>query len=54
MVERICTMPDWAILSATTYDDTVGNVTLDEQYAAYAALLDRKRLLGELVDRVLF
>lgn len=54
MVERICAMPDWAILSATTYDDTVGNVTLDEQYAAYTALLERKRFLGALVDRVLF
>ena len=53
MVERICSMPDWAILSATAYDDTVGNVTLDEQYAAYAALLERKQLLGALVDRVL-
>ena len=41
-------------LSATTYDDTVGNVTLDEQYAAHDALLERKRFLGELVDRVLF
>jgi len=54
MVERICSMPDWAILSASAYDDTVGNVTLDEQYAAYAALIDRKRNLGALVDRVLF
>lgn len=54
MVERIGSMPDWAILSATAYDDTVGNVTLDEQYAAYAVLLERKRLLGALVDRVLF
>ncbi len=53
MVERICSMPDWAILSATTYDDTVGNVTLDEQYAAYAALLTRKQFLGSLVDRIL-
>ena len=54
MVERISSMPDWAILSATAYDDTVGNITLDEQYAAYAALIGRKLLLGTLVDRVLF
>ncbi len=54
MVERICSMPDWAILSAAAYDDTVANVTLDEQYAAYDALLERKRVLGALVDRVLF
>ena len=53
MVERICSMPDWAILSATTYDDTVGNVTLDEQFAAYGALLARKDMLGGLVDRIL-
>lgn len=54
MIERIASMPDWAILSATTYDDTVGNVTLDEQFAAYASLLRRKDFLGELVDRILF
>ena len=53
MVERISAMPDWAILSATTYDDTVGNVTIDEQVAAYLALTERKRFLGALVDRVL-
>lgn len=53
MIERIGSMPDWSILSATTYDDTVGNVTLDEQFAAYAALLRRKDFLGSLVDRIL-
>jgi hypothetical protein len=53
MVERIASMPDWAILSATTYDDTVGNVTIDEQVATYLALMDRKRFLGALVDDVL-
>lgn len=54
MVERISSMPDWAILSAATYDDTVGNVTLDEQFAAYGILLSRKKMLGSLVDRMLF
>lgn len=53
MVERIMSMPDWAILSATMYDDTVGNVTIDEQAAAYLALTERKRFLGALVDWVL-
>lgn len=53
MVERIMSMPDWAILSAATYDDTVGNVTIDEQFATYLALVERKRFLGALVDRVL-
>ncbi|TAN07731.1 MAG: hypothetical protein EPN38_05960 [Rhodanobacteraceae bacterium] len=53
MVERISSMPDWAVQAATTYDDTVGNVTLDEQYATYGALLARKQFLGGLVDRVL-
>jgi len=53
MVERVCSMPDWAILSATTFDDTVGNVILDEQYAVYGALLARKDILGRLVDRIL-
>lgn len=53
MVERIASMPDWAILSATTYDDTVGAVTLDEQVATYLALCERRCFLGALVDRVL-
>ncbi len=53
MVERISSMPEWAVLAAATYGDTVGNVTLDEQYATYAALIDRKQALGRLVDRVL-
>lgn len=52
-VERILEMPPWAVLSATTYGDTVGNVTLDEQYAAYDALLRRKDLLDGLINRIL-
>lgn len=42
-----------AVLAAATYGDTVGNVTLDEQYATYAWLIDRKQALGRLVDWVL-
>ncbi|MBS0463610.1 MAG: hypothetical protein JSS03_01325 [Proteobacteria bacterium] len=53
MVERITSMPDWAILSATTYDDTVGNVTVVDQVATHTTLIERKRFLGALVDRIL-
>jgi len=54
MLERIINMPEWAILAATTFDDTVGNVTLDEQYATYEALLQRRTFLSEIVSRLLF
>lgn len=53
MIERIMNMPDWAILAATTFDDTVGNVTLDEQYATYDALLKRRGFLQDIVTRLL-
>lgn len=53
MVERIVSMPEWSIQAALAYDDTVGNVTLPDQYAAHEALLQRKTFLGALVDRVL-
>lgn len=53
MVERIAAMPEWAIEAAVTYDDTVGNVILPDQYATLAALLERRKYLGEIVDRVL-
>ncbi|MES2682116.1 MAG: hypothetical protein V4650_01225 [Pseudomonadota bacterium] len=54
MVERIANMPDWAINAATTFDDTIGDATLPEQYATAAALLERRKFLGEMVQRVLF
>jgi len=54
MVEKIISMPDWAILAATSFDDTIGNVTIAEQVAAYEALIQRKLFLSELVSRVLF
>lgn len=53
MIERVQSMPDWAIEAATLYQDTVGNVILPDQYQCYEALRDRKALLGDLVDRVL-
>jgi len=53
MVERIQTLPEWVIESATTYDDTIGNVILTDQYQVHLALLQRRKRLGELVDRVL-
>ena len=54
MVERVVSMPDWAIEAATVYQDTVGNVILPDQYQCYEALRERKAFLGGLVDRVLF
>lgn len=53
MVERIQSMPNWAIEAATIYQDTVGNVTLPDQYQAYEKLLERRKMLGEMVDRLL-
>jgi hypothetical protein len=53
MVERVQSMPDWAIEAATVYQDTVGNVILPDQYQCYEALRQRKAILGQLVDRVL-
>lgn len=53
MVERVQSMPDWAIEAATVYQDTVGNVILPDQYQCYETLRQRKAILGELVDRVL-
>lgn len=53
MVERVQSMPDWAIEAATVYQDTVGNVILPDQYQCFEALRQRKTFLGRLVDRVL-
>lgn len=53
MVERICSMPDWAIEAATIYLDTVGNVILPDQSQCYEYLRERKTFLGDIVDRVL-
>ncbi|MFN3709514.1 MAG: hypothetical protein ACK4S8_03010 [Alishewanella aestuarii] len=52
MIERICSMPDWAIESATVFNDIIGNVTLAEQYAMYSVLIERKRMLNRLVNTV--
>lgn len=52
-VEQISEIPANAVLAATTYGDTVGNVTLDEQFAAWEKLMHRKELLEGLVHRVL-
>jgi len=53
MAERIASMPDWAIFSATVYDDTIGDVTIDEQVAVYSALVERKGFLRQLIGNVL-
>lgn len=53
MIERIVSMPDWAIESATVYDDVIGRVTLADQYALYDALIERKRHLSNLAGILL-
>lgn len=53
MVERINAMPDWAMLSATVCGVQVGSVTPDMQYQLYDVLDERRKLLRELVQRVL-
>lgn len=52
MVERICSMPDWAIESATVFNDIIGNVTLVDQYATYSALIERKKWLINIIKPV--
>lgn len=54
MAERVQSMPDWAIEAATIYQDTVGNVILPDQYQCYEVLRERKAILNDLIDRVLF
>lgn len=53
MVERIKTMPDWAIESAAVYDDVIGNVTLMDQYALLDVLQQRKKFLRQQLENVI-
>jgi hypothetical protein len=53
MIERITSMPDWAIEAATVYNDIVGKVTIADQYALYEVLIQRKRHLAKLVEYLL-
>lgn len=53
MVERINALPDWAMLSAIVCGVQVGSVLPDNQYQLYEVLYERRKLLRELVQRVL-
>lgn len=53
MIERICTIPDWAMYAAMTFDDNVGSVTIAEQYEVCEILKERRRFLRHLVENVL-
>lgn len=53
MVERINAMPDWAMLSAIVCGTQIGSVIPDRQYELYDVLDERRKLLRELVQRVL-
>lgn len=53
MVERINAMPDWAMLSAIVCGVRIGSVIPDVQYQLYDVLYQRRKLLRELVQRLL-
>lgn len=53
MVERICALPDWSMLSAIVCGVQVGSVLPDNQYELYEVLDERRKLLRDLVQRVL-
>ncbi|MDD2934021.1 MAG: hypothetical protein PHO76_09070 [Methylotenera sp.] len=53
MIERISTIPDWAMHAAMTYDDNVGSVTIAEQYEVCEILKTRRTFLRDLVTKVL-
>lgn len=53
MVERINALPDWAMLSAIICGVQVGSVLPDTQYELYEVLDGRRKMLRDLVQRVL-
>ena len=53
MVERICALPDWALVSAVVCDCQIGSVLPDRQYQLVDVLDKRRKFLGDLVQRVL-
>lgn len=53
MVERICALPDWSMLSAIVCGVQVGSVLPDNQYELYEVLDQRRKILREMVQRVL-
>lgn len=54
MIERIKSLPEWALTSAIVCGVQVGSVTPDMQYMLFDVLDKRRKFLGELVERVLF
>lgn len=53
MVERIQNLPEWAMQNAIVCDEAVGSVLPTDQYVLLELLIDRKRKLTKLVERVL-
>ncbi|UUM27069.1 hypothetical protein NQU59_15555 [Acinetobacter colistiniresistens] len=47
MIERINGIPDWALESATIFDENIGNVTIADQYALFESLRYRRKFLRE-------
>ena len=52
MIERIISMPDWAIQSAIVFDETIGNVTPADQYTLYEVLKERKKFLQKQIQTI--
>lgn len=54
MVERIRSIPDWALESAVLCDIQIGSVMPDMQYMLLDILDKRRKFLSDMVQRVLF
>lgn len=49
MIERINGIPDWALESATIFDENIGNVTIADQYGLFESLRYRRKFLREKI-----
>lgn len=53
MIERIVSMPDWAVESATIFDEAIGNVTPVDQYALFETLKVRRKYLRQKIQNII-
>lgn len=53
MIERIINMPDWAIESATIFDEAIGNVIPMDQIALFEVLRVRKMYLRQQIQNII-
>lgn len=54
MIERICSLQEWALMAAIVPGEAVGNVLPDAQYELLDVLMERRKHLTDIVNRVLF